>query len=498
MNKKIFKVLVVDDEESLRDICKDVLQDEGYEVLQAKDGQDALQILSKEQDIDLVISDLKMPKMNGLELLKAVKEKKIDVDFVVMTGFGTIETAVECMKMGAADYLPKPFNINHLLVKVNKSIKSRRQRLERKRLSSVVRVLNLSNALNSHLDLKSLVYEFVSHIQKNFRPDSVVLFLVDESKKLVKSVVRGKIFRINTKIFSFVQQKSQEVLDGGRSQLIDRYTFQGKGFDNFPYSLIIVPLMSQMQKVGVVALIREKDRELFTPRDVQLLSIFASHAANSFQNAKMYTKLRDMNMDIIRSYAKAVEAKDYYTKGHSENVASYALVLGSKLGLSSSELEKLYTAGVLHDIGKIGIPDHILNKPGRLTEEEFAIMKEHPLIGREILSQVWTLKDIFPLVYHHHERIDGNGYPDGLKGDELPFLGRLISVVDSFEAMTSDRAYRKALPLPKVEKILEEGAGRQWDEELVEKWLKLVREAGMDGLKSGALISRLKGVLHSS
>jgi HD-GYP domain-containing protein (c-di-GMP phosphodiesterase class II) len=243
-------------------------------------------------------------------------------------------------------------------------------------------------------------------------------------------------------------------------------------------------MVSHTQKIGVIALLRECN-DLFTSRDVQLLSIFASHAASSFQNARMYSRLQDLNKDIIRSYARAVEAKDVYTRGHSERVAAYALHLGIKAGVMDDELEKLYIGGVLHDIGKIGVPDHILNKPGRLTDEEFAVIKRHPVIGKEILSQVFFLKDIFPLVYYHHERLDGSGYPEGKTGEELPFLCKILSVADVFEALTSDRAYRRALPLDKVEEIMFSMSGSHLDSDLLEMWFKLVREKGIDALRRG-------------
>ncbi|MFP4237559.1 MAG: sigma-54-dependent transcriptional regulator, partial [Desulfonatronovibrio sp.] len=195
IKNELIKILVVDDEESLREICMDALKDENYQVFQAENGQEALDVIAS-NEIDLVISDLRMPVMNGLELLEKINQKKLDVDFLVMTGFATIETAVECMKMGAADYLPKPFNINHLLVKVSKVVQDRFHRNERKRLSNIVRLLNLSNALNSQLDLKSICYEFVLQVQRNFDPDSVVLFLRrDDEPRLRKSVIRGRLFR---------------------------------------------------------------------------------------------------------------------------------------------------------------------------------------------------------------------------------------------------------------------------------------------------------------
>ncbi|WP_045215082.1 HD domain-containing phosphohydrolase [Desulfonatronovibrio magnus] len=486
ISNETVKILVVDDEESLREICRDALKDEGYNVLQAGDGQQALEVVSANKDVDVIISDLRMPVMNGLELLEKIKEKQLDIDFLIMTGFATIETAVECMKKGAADYLPKPFNINHLLVKVSKVIRDRTAKLERNRLSNIVRMLNLSNALNAQLDLKSICYEFVLQVQRNFSPDSAVLFTrADGKSNLTKSVIRGRLFREDPEFFARVQRLAQESLNESKSYLLDKYTARQLPMfadQEFPYSLMVVPLFSQQNRVGAVVLLR-KDSSLFSNDDLQLLSVFAAHVATAIQNAKMYTRMRDQNIDIIRSYAKAVEAKDYYTKGHSERVAVYAVKLGSYLKLDSKELDALYTAGVLHDIGKIGIPDHILNKPDKLSDEEFEVMKSHPVIARDILSQVWSLKETLPVVFHHHERVDGKGYPEGISNGQIPGLAKIISVVDAFEAMTSDRAYRKALPWEKARDILLSGKGSQWESDLVDSWVDLLNRDGFENIQ---------------
>jgi putative nucleotidyltransferase with HDIG domain len=181
-----------------------------------------------------------------------------------------------------------------------------------------------------------------------------------------------------------------------------------------------------------------------------------------------------MNQDVIRSFAQAVEAKDYYTRGHSERVAEYACRLARAVGLENREIERLHIAGMLHDIGKIGIPDHILNKPGSLTDEEYEHMKRHSVMGKEILGQVEAMKDVTPLIYHHHERMDGQGYPDGLVGEQIPFLARIICLADSYEAMTSNRSYRNALPMERVMSVLEMGAGSQWDHDLTVAWMSIV------------------------
>jgi response regulator RpfG family c-di-GMP phosphodiesterase len=481
------EILVVDDEASLRDICQDALEDAGYTVYQAQNGQVALDFLAR-QNVDLVITDLRMPVLNGLELLKQIKTRENDSAFLVMTGFGTIETAVESMKMGASDYLPKPFNINHLLLKVEKVLKERQIKAERKKLSNLVRMLNLSSALNSQLDLRSLINEFLFHLQKNFAPSAIGLFLTEVRgrSELIPSALKGKLIPKGPKALARILELSQQVLSRGESMLVDgddlgyRACENGGLHSGGEYSLMIVPMLSKQKKIGSVALIRETALAKYSSSELQLLTVFATHTASSIENARLYGQMHDLTLQVIRSYAKAVEAKDIYTRGHSDRVAFYATKLGHHLRLRSDELDHLFTAGVLHDIGKIGIPDQILNKPSLLSTEEYGIMKKHPEIGRTILAKVESLEDILPIIYHHHERIDGRGYPAGLSGNDIPFLARLISVVDSFEAMTSDRAYRNALSMEEVVTIMKEGAGSQWDNDLVNAWMEIVNKGNHD------------------
>ena len=487
---KQYSILVVDDEESLRDICREVLERAGYTVLLAENGRQALTIL-EEESVDLVLTDLRMPQMGGIELLQTAKERNLDAEFLIMTGFGTIETAIESMKRGAVDYLPKPFNIKHLLIKVEKSLRDRDARTERRELTTLVRMLNLSNALNLQLDLESLVREFLLQVEENFSPDSVLLFLPEIFADRPKPyALRGDLIRSRAKLVSWIDVLCHEVVHNGASKIVDKYVLGDDPAQALPsaeerkYSVMIAPLVLPFRTIGAIALIRETEEDLYQVSELQLLSVFASHVASSIQNAHLYGKMRDLNMDVIRSYAMAVEAKDIYTRGHSELVARYARKLGRRLGVNGQELDSLYMAGILHDIGKIGIPDAILNKPSLLTDDEYEVMKSHPAVGHAILSKIGTLKGILPIVYHHHERYDGKGYPLGLAGEDIPFNARVMAVVDSYEAMTSDRAYRKALPIETVREIFHQGAGKQWDADMVTAWLELLEEEEKKGEKS--------------
>lgn len=187
-----------------------------------------------------------------------------------------------------------------------------------------------------------------------------------------------------------------------------------------------------------------------------------------------YDKLEAAYMETIEILRFTVEAKDSYTKGHSDRVAEYSELIGKKLGLSAIDLKNLRIGGLFHDIGKIGIPDSILLKNSRLSDDEYSEIKNHPAIGTHILSNATIFKDIIPIVKHHHERFDGNGYPCKLKGTDIPYLARIAAIADSFDAMTSKRSYRDSLPLDIVRKELIKNSGTQFDPEICQVFLNIL------------------------
>jgi putative two-component system response regulator len=182
--------------------------------------------------------------------------------------------------------------------------------------------------------------------------------------------------------------------------------------------------------------------------------------------------------DTIKVLALALDARDHYTHGHSREVTEYAVAIAKEMGLPVKEIEIIRDAGILHDIGKIGIPDAVLLKPGRLTEEEYEQIKKHPEIGKSILQPVNCLADKIPLIYHHHERVDGTGYPAGLAGENIPLGARILAVADAYQAMTSDRPYRKALSMQIAIGELEKFKGKQFDPQIVDIFLRILKRMG--------------------
>jgi HD-GYP domain-containing protein (c-di-GMP phosphodiesterase class II) len=222
---------------------------------------------------------------------------------------------------------------------------------------------------------------------------------------------------------------------------------------------------------------RRSDAAAFTP--------FVALFELQVRSCRRYQELKELLVGLTRSLTSALDAKDSYTFGHSERVARIAIELGRELGLAEDELSDIYLAGLLHDVGKIGVPDAVLCKTGPLTAEEFDQIKRHVTIGYHILAELVPLRNLLPGVLYHHERIDGKGYPDGLTGEAIPVLARVLAVADSYDAMSTRRSYRDALPAREVEEILRKGAGTQWDPRVIEAFARcrdrvhLIRQRGV-------------------
>lgn len=194
-------------------------------------------------------------------------------------------------------------------------------------------------------------------------------------------------------------------------------------------------------------------------------------------------EVRSFNHNFLTTMAASIDARDHYTSGHSQRVAYWGMELAKAIGMPEEKVDEVYFGGILHDIGKIGIPDEILNKKGKLTEEEYDKIKQHTVIGYEIILQAGMFKELLPAIRSHHERVDGKGYPDGLKGEEIPLMARILAVTDSFDAMVGDRPYRKGLPVEKALEEIRRGAGTQFDPKLAEQFISIVQRLPQDELQ---------------
>lgn len=240
------------------------------------------------------------------------------------------------------------------------------------------------------------------------------------------------------------------------------------GWDQQRSQCRLLTLSRDDHTLGRLVVLRPNDPAALSKPDDELIRSTALLLSVHLLNRRQYMQVQQMFDGMIESLISALDAKDAYTCGHSNRVADLAVELATRLGMSETDRKRIYRAGMLHDVGKIGVDDSVLRKPGRLTEQEFEQIKMHPVLGYEILRGIRQFSDILPAVRHHHESFDGGGYPDGLRGDSIPRDAQILAVADAFDAMTSDRPYRDGMSLQRVVEIFTAGRGQQWAVDVVD------------------------------
>jgi putative nucleotidyltransferase with HDIG domain len=337
-------ILIVDDDRAIRDLLSEGLSDIGYRCDTASDGLEGLDKV-RTNGFQLVVSDIDMPEMDGVRLLQEIKKIRPDTEIIMLTGMVDVEVAIQSMRLGACDYLTKPFNLAEVRITVERALEKQR--------------------------------------------------LLRENREY---------------------QKTLEVKVAERT-----------------------------------AELSKKNREV---------EDLLGHLQISYQTT-------------LEALATALDTRDTETLGHSLRVAAYTAAVARRMGVAEPELTDIYRGALLHDVGKIGIPDAILRKPGKLTPEEWVEMRRHPEIGYRILQGINFLEEAREIVLSHQETYDGSGYPRGLKGKEIPLGARIFAVVDTLDAMTSDRPYRKALPYEAARAEVLKYSGRQFDPDVVQVFLAI-------------------------
>jgi putative nucleotidyltransferase with HDIG domain len=481
------RVLVVDDEKFIRDIIADFLGMEGYIVRTAEDGSSAVSELERAR-YDMVISDLKMPRMGGLDLLKEVARTHPDTLTVIMTGFGTVETAIDAMKRGAYDYILKPFKVEEVVHIVQRGLEKRRLTAENLRLREALSLYKVSEAIAASLSLDEVIATLTDGALSEVGADVVATWLDDgEGGYFQRSVTASSSLPAGEELGLLDRAAVAERLRIG-TPLVEHAARARELFAKHPgrqvSSVAVVPLKMRDRLMGWIAVISLTASRRFDEGQRKLLSIIASRAAAAIENARLYEDLQATFQQTIQSLARTIDKMDHYTSGHSERVARYAVALARWLGLPEHDIDVVRHSALMHDIGKIGCVMN-LNKPGKLTLDEYEIFKRHPVYGREILDPIRFLGPVVPGVYLHHERWDGRGYPLGLAKNDIPLIARIISIADTYDAMTSDRSYRRALPHDVTISEIERCSGSQFDPDLagtfverIERERELARDSG--------------------
>jgi putative nucleotidyltransferase with HDIG domain len=459
-------ILVVDDEPDIRQLLATILRRAGYQVATAEGSLQALDVLQR-TPYTLVITDLMMPGIDGLELLRRIADRHPVTRGIVLTGYGSIQSAVEATKLGADNYITKPIVIDEFLQAVRSTLESGQP---------LRPALSATSEVSALADLTRLLAQPALDLQQMIQGATDVVAVMLHAHARIRIVDQSMASEI-----AMAESGTHPSLPllGVATSTIGFAPAGQRGADHLGH-VLTTSLETSHGYGGSLHVSRPADSPPFSRADGQILQV-ASNQLNAALGyllagrslALTLREMRELSLQTVRALVRAVELRDYYTAGHSARVSRYAVALARSLGLDVAEVENVRIAGLLHDVGKIGISDLLLNKPGPLTPADRARIEEHPALGCQIVATVQSLAASVPLIMHHQELYDGQGYPARLAGEQIPYGARILSVADSFEAMTADRAYRKARSVADALAILAAGAGRQWDPLLVARWRQI-------------------------
>ncbi len=445
-------ILYVDDSKVMHHHIERILKNNGFGIISAYNGQEALEIYQVYLP-DMVITDVEMPVMDGFTLCRTIKEKN-EGRFIPVIILSSRDKPVDVdigFNYGADAYLTKPVVPDKLVEKLQEYFAF----LDRQQRSKVLLV-----------DDNKISLEIISHA---LRKNNINVISVMDGREAYEVARR-----------EYPEFLISEVDIPGMSgfELIERIR------ENPDLKEISIIMMSKSDKKSDIKRrqVLGVNRYFSKPIDTEQMVIAIEQLL--FEKYNVYKKEYEFTLNSIKTLVIALEARDEYTKGHTDRVSSYSMSLGKHLGLSKSELHDLEVAANLHDIGKIGVRDDVLLKPGKLTEEEYARIQEHAVIGMEILKPIRTLEKILPMILFHHERWDGFGYPYKKKGLDIPIGARIIAIADTYDAITSDRPYRKGLSCQDATRIIDENLGKQFCPKVGKAFLELVRKEIICVIKS--------------
>ena len=490
-----YLVLCVDDDRQFLRSLEGVLPDALAEKVPLEtscdffeDPREAARLLSTHDQpgapIAMVVTDHVMPGMNGVELLGVAKEAVPDAVRVLLTGHAGMDSVVTAVNRQTLDYyIAKPVEdinaftqtLSHLLREYHLTTVNR---TEAHRTFQQYEFLEQLVTLKTLEDTLQAVVDFVA---SSLDAERVSIMLRDGDRLVIRAArgvpedviastslplgagIAGKVFATGVPL---------HVSDAAELDIETEVDSSSLVFSSVP--LLIAPMTVAEKPIGVINVTDRRSDKPLARGEMMFLSHTASAAAIAISNHLEHEQKELANFDTIRSLALAVEAKDNYTRGHSERVAMLSVMTADALGLEPEEIERLERAAIMHDVGKIGVPEEVLQKPGALSFEEYEQIRLHPVLGERIVSQLTFMAACLPIIRGHHERIDGRGYPDRLKGEQIPLGARIIAIADAYDAITSERPYRPAQSREAAVEELRRGAGTQFDPQCLEAFLNML------------------------
>ena len=480
------KVLIVDDEPFALEVVKEILDREGYQTVAVESGGAALQVAGRES-FDLLLADIKMPQMNGLELIRSFQALSPQTVPILMTGYGSLETAREAIREGAYDYILKPFDRGEICVAVARALERKRLDSENSRLKELVGIYKLSRAVATNVEQRELLDMILATAVGQTGSDGGAIILLDSTRhRLTIGAASGAWGNTARLAESILRKDVVTWFDEGRDPIIFSDTKDHPLFDRFRHypvrkllgtkiqDVALVPIEFDQQIEGLMSIYTSTDGKLLAEGDIRLMSILAAQAGISIQSRSLFADIEDSCLLSLRLITSLVETKCPYLIGHMEQVADLSERLGTWIGLDEEEVRILKLGASLHDIGQIGISDAILNKPDELTPEEWDEVKRHPVIGDEILAPFRFLADARPIVRHHHERLDGMGYPDGLRDDELTPSMNVVILADAYSGMISPRPWGRSVPEYEAMQWLIHEKGTRFDPDITDAFIDML------------------------
>jgi response regulator RpfG family c-di-GMP phosphodiesterase len=448
----------------------------GHTVQVAGDGEQALQLLQRET-FDGVLADLKMAKLGGMELLRIIKLSHPTLPVIMITGYPSVEVAVEAMKEGATDFITKPLRLDELRLALARMTKNHRS--NQVSLTGPSNAVTLAPSLPSPLPGKikelSILYAISEAFQTITDTDAIFQRLAQVAREIVGAQYSSFTIldcETNRTPLKTVKAGDEDYLLEVRSTLddrtLDRLLKERKPLVfNDEQPGVVIPMFIKNELLGVLSVWEKQANLSFTEEEMLLLLTLCRKAALSIENQFLYESLYQNLLETLKALVTTLEARDPYTRAHSQRVSQYATALAVKMGCSKEEQDIVMVAGFLHDIGKVGICDAILLKTEALTPAEYEVIKTHPVIGEQIVQPLGYFSREKTLIRHHHEWWDGRGYPDGLMKHQIPFLARILTVADAFDAITTNRPYRAGRSFSEALEEMECWAGIQFDTEAV-------------------------------
>lgn len=491
------RILIVDDEIVIRELMTDILQDEGFATVSAPDGKAALKMLKEDGEFSVLFTDIMMPEMDGIELVREARKIAPGIVPIVMTGYATLETARAAVKEGAYDYVLKPFNLSEIKLAVSNALERSRLTAENARLREITGLFNISESIASIRDEDRLLQFVLDAALDRLEAERGSLMLVSpdgDRLSVAKSVglpseSEATSVQTGSSISGWVAENVKPLLVANIDQ---NPGLRDMSLNLNTQSFISVPLErksslddshalaeSGLPKViAVINVTGKRGGRQFTEADLKMLSIVANHAAAALENVRLIREIEDAQREQLFTLGEIVETRSRETGYHVKRVAEYSKVLALRCGISTPEAEILRLASPLHDVGKVGIPDAVLNKPGKLTPEEFDVIKTHAQIGYDMLkvSKGRVLKAAAVIALQHHEKFDGSGYPQGLSGKDIHIFGRITGIADVFDALGVERVYKKAWELDRILDYFKEQRGKHFDPELLDVFFANLEE----------------------